>query len=129
MNFFTFATIVAVWIIGAQTDAMFLAFFLSLAILHVASEGGFDDKDEDEDDDVEDDYAEERSYPQVVTSGPAFPANGVENQLHFLEEPNSVGVFSYNTRTHSWDPVGEVPYPADHKPEQVATIVLDKNVA
>ena len=133
MNLYTFLTIVGVWLVGLHADAMGFAFLTTLAILHTVTVmqeeqnrhaeevGEYMDMDTDSDDEV--------PATTVVTSGPVFPENAVNNQLHFLEEPTCVGVFSYKLRTQSWDWVGEIPYPVGHQPEQVATIVLDKNVA
>lgn len=125
MNAFLFLSILAVWLVGYQAEAMFLAFITTLAILHTGMEM---QKEQNRHEEAEDSFTEDFVVEQVVTSGPTFPEHASLNHLHFLEEPNSVGVFSYNPRTHSWSPVGEVPYPVGHQPEQVATIVLDKNV-
>lgn len=125
MNFFAFLSILSVWLVGAHTDSMMLSFFATLAILQVASDMQEEQNRHEEKMDSLDDF--DPLFPNknelVTTSGPVFPELASRKHLHFLEEPDNVGVFSYNTSTHEWEPVGQLPYPAGYKPEQVASIV------
>jgi hypothetical protein len=125
MKFYSFLAIIGVWFFGMQANSMGYAFLATLAILHTMTV--MQDK-QLRHEAAEDQFTEDFVVEQVVSSGPVFPEEPSLNHLHFLEEPNSIGVFSYDPRTHSWSPVGEVPYPAGRKPEQVATIVPDKNL-
>lgn len=135
MNIFHFLTIVLIWVIGYAADSLFLSFIAMLFVLsHASSESSNDEDDEDEDDEDWDDYdlpCEDEPSCVVstpsVTTGPVFPDFVVaDKHIHYLEEQDSIIVFSYNSSEGSWTKIGEMAYQEGQKPEVVATVVLEK---
>lgn len=121
MNIYSFMAVAIIWVVCGLLNNLIFALVGTLFILATLEDSN-DNTDESDDTKFDD------TLIPCVTNGPVFPDEQVaDRHVHYLEEPNTVGVFTFDSKDMSWTLVGNMPYKSDQPaPAPAPAVILQK---
>lgn len=126
MNIYSFMALTIVWCVCGWTNNLFIALIATFFILS-AGETECECNEVEEFELTDEDWGVFDEPAPTITAGPVFPEDQVgDKHVHYLEEPDTVGIFTYDRQNMTWTLVGNMPYKDGQEPSAVATVVLEK---
>lgn len=128
MNVFHFMTIALIWVACYMSDSLFIAMICTFLVIGSIDDCQCEEDEEDEFELTDEDWDKsEKEDGPAVTAGPVFPEEQVaDKHVHYLEEPDTVGVFTFDRQNMTWTLVGNMPYKDGQVPTAVATVVPEQ---